>query len=94
MNAMSNFIVKFRWVIIIGFIAVTVLMGTQLRKAEMEADFATMIPHTMGYRASTDKIEEIFGGTDMMIVLFETDDVLNTETLKRLKKIAKAANRL
>jgi hydrophobe/amphiphile efflux-3 (HAE3) family protein len=94
MNAMSNFIVKFRWLIIIGFIAITLLMGTQLRKAEMDSDFANMIPKTMGYRASTDRIEEIFGGTDMMIVLFETDDVLNTATLERLKSIAKAANRI
>ncbi len=94
MNAMSTFIVKFRWVIIIGFLAVTVFMGVQLRKAEMDSDFAGMIPKTMGYRAQTDKIEDIFGGTDMMIVLFETDDVLNAETLTRLEKIAKAANRI
>ena len=38
---------------------------------------------------NTDRIEEVFGNQDLVMVIFETDDVLREETLKRVKKLEK-----
>ena len=94
MELFSKFIIKYRWLIILGFVGVSVIIGLQIPRAHINPDFESMIPESMGYRASTDKIEEMFGGTDLLIVLFETDDVLNPETLRRIKKISRKVNRV
>ena len=90
----ANWIIKFRWVIIIGFILLTALMATQIPNAEIEPDLKEALPKHMKSKVNTDKIEEIFGGDDMIMILFETNDVLNKETLTRVKKISKKLNRV
>lgn len=94
MKTLSSYLVKFRWLIIVGFLALTLLMAAQLPKAHIDAEFANMIPETMGFRAATDQIEEMFGGTDLLITLFQTDDVLNPQTLRRIEAISRDVNRI
>ncbi len=94
MEFTSKLVVKYRWIIIIGFLVLTAIMATQLPKAQIDPEFANMIPETMGFRASTDNIEEMFGGTDLLIVLFQADDVLDPATLKRLQDISREVNRV
>jgi len=38
---------------------------------------------------NTDRIEEVFGNQDLVMIIFETDDVLEEETLRRIKKLEK-----
>ncbi len=90
----SGTIVQFRWVIIIGFIAITAFFARQLPKLEIDPEIKRFLPQDLPSRVSTDKIEEIFGGTEMLMVLFKTDDVLNPNTLLRVKKIAKKIHRV
>ena len=90
----ANWIIKFNRVIIIGFILLTALPATQIRNAEIEPDMREALPKHMKSKVNTDKIEEIFGGDDMLMILFETDDVLNKETLTRVKKSSKKLNRV
>ncbi|OPX24384.1 MAG: RND transporter [Candidatus Latescibacteria bacterium 4484_107] len=94
MKATADLIIKFRWPIIIGFIVVTAILAMQIPKAEIDADMKSQLPEDMVSRINTDKIDELFGGTEMLMVLIRTDDVLQPETLKRVKKISKQMNRL
>ena len=89
MKINSNLIVRFRWPIIIGFVIVTVVVGLQLRHVAIEPDLQELIPRTMPSRVNTEKIEEIFGASDMLFIVFETTDVLNEKTLRRVKKLSK-----
>jgi Predicted exporters of the RND superfamily len=91
---LEAFVIKFRWPIIVGFLAITVFMATQIPKAQIDADPKNNLPPTMASRVSTDKIESIFGNTDAILILLQTDDVLNPATLERIKKISKELNRL
>ncbi|MEJ2595484.1 MAG: MMPL family transporter [bacterium] len=43
---------------------------------------------------SEEKIQEIFGESDPIIILFETEDVLNDSTLKRIRSLSKGFNRM
>ena len=90
----ADWIIKFRWLIIIGFVLLTAIVGTQIPKAEIEADMSESLPSDMCSKINNDKIEEIFGGDDMLLILFETDDVLNKETLLRIKNISKKIKRI
>jgi hydrophobe/amphiphile efflux-3 (HAE3) family protein len=94
MIKISEFIVRFRWVIIIAFIAITIVFARQIPRAEIESDMKSMIPPHWESRLNIDKIDEIFGGTDMLMVLIKTDDVLQPDTLRRIKKISQQMKRI
>jgi hydrophobe/amphiphile efflux-3 (HAE3) family protein len=93
MVKMPEFIIKFRWIIIIGFIAITIVFARQIPRAEIESDMKSMIPPHWESRINIDKIDEIFGGTDMLMILIKTKDVLQPDTLKHVKKISQQMKR-
>ncbi len=90
----KNIFLKYRWLTIILFLGLTVLLGIQLPKAKIDPEVMNLLPEDMPSRIQTDSIEAIFGGTDLLVVVLKTDDVLKPETLKRLKLLSKKANRL
>ena len=73
---------------------ITACVGLQIRKVEIDTDMKNQLPKNMPSRLDTDRIDELFGGTEMLMVLIETDDVLNSGTLMRVRKIAKKINRI
>lgn len=85
--AKEFFVTKYRWPIIIICLVLAGVMGFQLRKMEITADFLFMFSKKMPSRVSTEKIEKIFGSNDMLFILFETQDVLNDSTLRRIENI-------
>jgi len=94
MNKAADWIIRFRWVIIVAFIALTAVFARQVPKAQIESDMKTQLPEHWESRLNTDKIDEIFGGTEMMMILIKTDDVLNPETLERVRNISKQMKRV
>ncbi len=94
MTNLSEKIIKFRWLIIAGFILITVLPASQIPKAKMNPDMLTYLPETMDSRLNKSRIEELFGGSEMIMVLVKSDDVLKSETLKRIKKISRQMKRI
>lgn len=91
---MADKIIKYRWLIIIGFIILTLAVGWQIPQAQIQADFETYIPEDLPARANTTAIEDIFGGSDIIMILLETDDVLNPRTLQRIREISRRVNRM
>ena len=89
LNKISDAVVKHPWFFIILFVGVSLFIGSFVRNAELDPDMLNMMDKNLASRVSMDQIEDIFGGTEMMMIILETDDVLNTDTLKRAKKISK-----
>ena len=83
------FIIKYRWPIIILSLLAAGFFGFQIFRAEINPDLESYIYEGMPSRINTSMIEEIFGGDEMVMILFETDDVLNKETLSRVKEVNK-----
>ena len=73
---MGSIILKYRWAIILITLATTLIIGYQARYVETETDIKKFLPEEMTSSINMKKIEEIFGGTDMIVILLETDDVL------------------
>lgn len=90
----GSFIIRYRWLIICGFFAVSLFFGLQLPKARIDTDLANMMPADMPSRISTDSIEEMFGGLEMAMIVLEAEDVLSENSLKRVKNISDRLNRL
>ncbi len=94
MKALSEQIIRFRWIIILLFTSVTVFFALQIPKVEIDTDIKSHLPKDMPSRLDTDRIDDLFGGTEMLMVLVQTEDVLGTETLKRVKRLSRKINRI
>lgn len=94
MKSMGDLIIRFRLPIIVAFVAMTVFFATQIPKASINSEVKLMLPSHLESRINTEKIDELFGGTEMLMVIIKTDDVLNPETLKRTRNISKQMKRI
>lgn len=94
MSAFAQKIVRFRWIIIIVFVAIALIFGSQIPRSEIESDMKAMLPPDIESRIKTDKIDELFGGTEMLIVIIKAEDVLNPVTLKRAEDISRQMKRI
>lgn len=90
MVKLSEFVVKYRWPIIICHILLTLAMVYPLTKATVDPDVQNMLPADMKERIDLQKIEKLFGGTEIALVIMEADDILAEKTLDRAAKIADA----
>lgn len=94
MKNLSKGIIRFRWAIIFAFAAVALLFGIQVPKAKMNPDMLTYMPENMSSRVNKSRIEDLFGGSEMIIVLVKTDDVLMEDTLRRVKRLSQGMKRI
>ncbi len=94
MTALAETIVRFRWLIILFFMAVAVFCGLQIPRAMIDTELKHMLPEDLESRLNTERIDELFGGTEMLMVLLKTDDVLNPETLRRIEAISLRMKRI
>ncbi|MBW1808940.1 MAG: RND family transporter [Deltaproteobacteria bacterium] len=94
MRKVADFIVRFRWLMIVSFIAATALSAYRLPNAEIDPEIKSMLPADMVERLDLNRIEDLFGGTEMVMLVISAEDVLATDTLKRLRKISRRMGRL
>ena len=94
MKDLSENIIRFRWGIILLFIGVTVLFALQIPKVQIDTEIKSNLPKDMPSRLATDRIDKLFGGTEMLMVLVQTDDVITRETLSRVKKLSRKIKRI
>jgi len=93
-NKIADSVVKYPWVYIVVFLLITAAFGSQVSKAEIDPSIKNQLPTDIQARLNIDKIEDIFGGTDIAMVIFSSDDVLDAKTLKRVKKFSKEMERV
>ena len=90
----GSFIIRYRWWIIGISFLIAAVFGLQIFRAEINPDMQSYVYEGMPSRINTDIIEEIFGGDEMILILFESGDVLSRETLTRIKTINKELKKL
>ncbi len=87
MHRLANLVVRLRWLSIAIFTAITVFFALQLPKAELDTEMKNQLPAELSTRINLKKIEELFGGTDMIMTVLSGDDVLEPAALGQLKSI-------
>ncbi|MEA1897795.1 MAG: efflux RND transporter permease subunit, partial [Bacteroidota bacterium] len=63
-------------------------------KTSINSDLMSYLPDQMASKVNNDKIEQVFGKSDPLLIVFETDDVLNDSTLRRIQALSKEFNRM
>ena len=91
---MEKKILKNRWWIIILSVVVTLACSSLLLKIQVDPDLKHYFPKTMTSMVNTDRIEEVFGNQDMVMIIFRTKDILETSTLERIKAVEKEIGRV
>lgn len=94
LKKLTEFSIKFRWFVIIAFVGIGLFFGSKLPKLEIDTALKSMLPKTMPAKIRSDKIEEMFGGTEIVVISLDTDNILNKETLQRIKKLSKELKKL
>ena len=91
---MNTKIVKYRWWIIAASLLFTIGFSMSLLKLEIDPDLKNYFPKTMTSMVNTERIEEIFGNQDIIMMIFQADDILDAATLKRVKAVEKEIVRM
>lgn len=89
MNSKS-FVLRYRWFIIAATLIAVVVSAIWLFKLKINSDLETYLPENMSSRQQTTLIEEIFGNEEPLLIVLESEDVLQTATLERLQAISEA----
>src|SRR6056297_2183791 len=74
--------------IIIIFILITLFSLYNLQAIEFDTAIKSQIPESMPSRSRLEEIENIFGGTEMIMLTVEAEDVLEAELLRKLKFVS------
>ena len=91
---MTEFIIKYRWLIIIVCLVFGAGFGFLIPKAKTDPEIRNYVPATMNSRVETDKIENEFGVQDMVVVLFTDSSILTADILKQIKDIDRGISRI
>lgn len=82
-------IIKWRWLVMAVFLGFTLFFAAQIPQAQIDPEVENQLPADFASRINLDKIDETFGGTEMIMITLEAADVLARPALKRLKKISR-----
>lgn len=84
MKKLAEFVIRYRWAVIVFFLALTAFMGYQMKNARFNPDLLTYLPEDLPSRMHQKQIEELFGGTDMVMIVVQSKDVVTSQTLERV----------
>jgi len=87
MEKLSEAIVKFRWLIIITVLALTIIFGYQIKNLKINSDVISSLPDDDPAASLYKKIGTQFGGNDMGMIVLEADNIFKAEVLEHVKQI-------
>jgi hydrophobe/amphiphile efflux-3 (HAE3) family protein len=91
---MTDFIIRYRWLIIAFCLFMSAGFGFLIPLAETDPEIRNYVPATMNSRTETDKIEKEFGVQDMIVILFSDSCIINPEGLQQIRDIDHDISRL
>lgn len=86
MHRMSELVIKYRWIVIIFFVLITIAFAIPLKDTAVDPDVENMLPPEMGVHLK--ELEKRFGGMEIIFVVVESDDVLKPSVIEHINKIA------
>ncbi|MFO7668904.1 MAG: MMPL family transporter [Bacteroidales bacterium] len=91
---MDFWLIKYRLHIVILFTGITLLALLLLPKLQVNPDLDKYIPEHIANQKHIQELDSIFGGSDMVMVMMHTEDVVNYSTLTRLGLLARELGNL
>ena len=88
------FVLRYRRQIIIATVLLVLLSIIPILSIKINPDMEQYLPNSMKSRLNNLKINDVFGNDEMMLVVFETEDVLNEKTLERIQNISEVFSQM
>ncbi|MDZ4147986.1 MAG: MMPL family transporter [Flavobacteriaceae bacterium] len=85
---MQDKIIKYRLPIIISSIVITVLSLFAIPQLKVNATVDDYVPSSIKNKVYLKRLDSIFGGNKMIMIMLQKEDVVNAATLNRLKALA------
>lgn len=82
---MSELIIRYRGIIVTISIALTVLAALMLPRLEISSSLDQYVPEHLENKTYLKELNEIFGSSEMILVMLHTGDVVDPGTLDRLR---------
>ena len=79
--------IKYRFFFLFLIAVISVVGMTGIRKVQILSDQNDMIPKTEEHKLMMKEFEELFGNSENIVLLFESNDVFQPEVLKTIKAI-------
>ena len=92
MQRLANTIIKLRSVIIVLVIALTLILGYQIKNLSINSDVISSLPDDDPYASLLKKIGEEFGGNKIGMVILEAEDIFTTEVLEHVRRVTDTLN--
>jgi uncharacterized protein len=93
MKRFSEFVLKARWFIIAIVLAVSILLGFQIRNIKINSDVISSLPNDKD-AVLLKQIGEQFGGNRIGMVIIDSDNVFTTEILQQVKQITDSISQI
>ncbi len=84
---MTQFIIKYRWYIIISCFLIGIAFACLIPLSKTDPEIRNYIPAGLKSRIETDKIEKEFGVQDIVMLLFQDSSIITHDNLKQIKEI-------
>jgi predicted RND superfamily exporter protein len=82
-----NIILSYPRSIIAILLLITLLMGWNIPRLELDADVKTMLPDDFDIVLSMNAIEDIFGGSELVIMSITSDNIFSVRTLTKIQEL-------
>ncbi|WP_297798601.1 MMPL family transporter [uncultured Eudoraea sp.] len=85
---MEDKIIKYRSLIVITAIVITLLSLLLIPRLQVNSNVDDYVPDTIKNKVHLKELDSIFGGSEMILLMLHSEDVVKTETLNRLESLA------
>jgi len=85
---MKLYIIKYRLLIVVAALVITFLSLLLFPGLKVNANVDDYVPDSVKNKVYLKKLDSIFGGSEMILVMLQGENVVNYRTLKRLQNIA------
>ena len=95
MSRVAEVVIQRPWWVILLFTLVTGFFAMQLPNLEIDPEVKNQLPEDMSARIHMGHIEERFGGSEMLMVVLQAEDVLDQAVLEQAReRLARAHRRV
>ena len=91
---MNYWLIKYRLPIVVFFTGITLLALLLMPRLEVNPDLDSYVPEHIDNQKYIKQLDSIFGGSEMVLVMLQAEDVINHSTLGRLNVLGQELQEL
>lgn len=87
MERLARVIIRYRWIVILLVLFITIFLGLQIRHLRINSDVISSLPDTDPHATLLKEIGERFGGNKIGMVILQTEDVFRPEIIGHIRQV-------